>query len=565
MTGYHKWIVTLAVVGCFAILNGKVVEHRLLAEEAALAESAGQADLDDAMRLKIHAEGLRDINRVIELLQSSLDKGLGVEDAEFAELMLSDALMERVSTLVQVINARSIHDARVQQIRRLVVSDLRRVLTYDDPPPIANFLLGRLLAMPGGDPHEARRVLTTFLEKEGVSEEQRAEALMLRARVQTDEAKALADFDAAIQLVPNNMNYRLARAMFLRSENKLEEALAETNQVLEQAPEDANALIFQGEVFRELGKLDEALASFDRATELAPQAPGPYQNRGEIYRDQGKFDLAVAQFTKVLELQPGVLLTLVHRAEANLRGGHLEEALADVEVVLEKQSGLIAAHRIRAEVLAAMNRLQEAIEEMERISEAMPNQPELKMQLALYYLVSGQPRRAIAAYSSVLERESDNFLALRSRGDAYLNIGEHAEAIADFERALKLEAKDPALLNNFAWVLATSPDDKIRNGQRAVELATKACELTHYKKPHILSTLAASFAESGDFKTAIKWSQQAVDMDDSDQHEQLAKELSSYHAGKPWREKQTAAEQEAPSPQEPPPTQADAPTQSFDF
>jgi tetratricopeptide (TPR) repeat protein len=535
-----------------------------LAVGVARAESPGRADLDNAMRAKVNAEGLPQLNEVIDLLQSAVDKGLDAEDADFAEIMMSDALMQRATALVRVINTRSILDNRVQQIYRLVVSDLRRVLAYDDPPTEANFLLGKLMALPGGDPHESRRALTEFLQTEDLPPEQRAEALALRARVQTDEAKALDDLDEAIQLSPENGAYRLVRAVFLRSRGKLDESLAEVDKVLEQTPEDANALILQGEVFRELGQNDKALESFDQATQVSPQAPAPYQERGEIYREQEEYDKALEQFNKVLELQPGELLTLVHRAEVYLRTERFDEALSDVDAVLAKQP-VVLAHRIRAEVLANMNRLQEAIDELQRVTAAAPNEVELRMLLALYYQVDNNPRQAIEIYSEVLTREADNALALRSRGDAYLALGEHAAAVADFEEALQHLDDDPSLLNNLAWVLATSPDAEVRNGKRAVELATKACELTEYNKPYILSTLAAAFAENGDFQTAIEWSQKAVDMDDSDQEEQLAKELASYQGGHPWRERQSLSDKEGAAKKKAAPSPTDAPNQSLDF
>ena len=71
---------------------------------------------------------------------------------------------------------------------------------------------------------------------------------------------------------------------------------------------------------------------------------------------------------------------------------------------------------------------------------------------------------------------------------------------------------------------------------RAVELALRACELSEYKKPHILSTLAAAYAEIGDFDTAIKWSSKAVEISPEDIQDQLKDELKSYKKGKPWRE-----------------------------
>ena len=100
------------------------------------------------------------------------------------------------------------------------------------------------------------------------------------------------------------------------------------------------------------------------------------------------------------------------------------------------------------------------------------------------------------------------------------------------------------MLNNFAWVLATSPDDKLRDGKRAVQLATKACEVTKHKKAHILSTLAAAYAETGDFATALKWSQKAVELgvEKKEVDDQLKQELESYKKKKPWRERQTVEE-----------------------
>jgi tetratricopeptide (TPR) repeat protein len=522
---------------CSSLLGLALVLLTAVRAAPARAESAGLADLDEAMRMRVTAEGLPDLNQVIDKVQVALDKGLEVEDAELAEQMLSGALMERANTMMQVVNSNSVRDDRIKQILRLIVSDLRRVLAYDNAPPSANFMLGKLMSLPGGDPHEARRLLSKYIDTPDVPVDERAEAYMLRARIQTDEEKAIADFDAAIALVPDNTSYGLVRAMFLRSKNKFDDAMAAVDEMIEKSPEDANALILRGEVFREMGKTDDAIKSFDEATKLAPQAPGPYQNRGEIYREKEDYAKAVEEFTKVLELQPGDLLPLVHRAEAYLHDGKLEQALADTDAVLEKQQ-VVAAHRLRGEILAQLNRLDEAIAEMQQLTKSVPNQPELKIQLALYYLINKQPREAISEYDDVLLLNPDNFLALRSRGDAYLNIGKHKEAIADFEAALKLEPEDTTILNNLAWVLATSPEAEVRNGKRAVELATKACELTEYKMPHILSTLAAAFAESGNFDTAIEWSQKAVDMDDPENDEQLAKELASYQKKEPWRERQ---------------------------
>ncbi len=141
----------------------------------------------------------------------------------------------------------------------------------------------------------------------------------------------------------------------------------------------------------------------------------------------------------------------------------------------------------------------------------------------------------------LVKTDPANWRALRLRGDAYLSLGNQAAAIKDYDAALKIEPKEPGLLNNLAWVLATSPDDKLRDAKRARELAELACEATQYKLPHILSTLGAAYAEAGDFDGAKKWLLKALDLaaDDDAQKDHLRKELASYEKREPWRELQT--------------------------
>jgi Tfp pilus assembly protein PilF len=118
-------------------------------------------------------------------------------------------------------------------------------------------------------------------------------------------------------------------------------------------------------------------------------------------------------------------------------------------------------------------------------------------------------------------------------------MGKHIDAAQDYERAYEIDPEDSALLNNFSWLLSTSPDDEVRDGERAIELAMKAAELTDFQKAHILSTLAAGYAETGDFDKAREWSTKAVELAaEGEQKENLSKELESYQEDKPWRERQ---------------------------
>jgi tetratricopeptide (TPR) repeat protein len=89
---------------------------------------------------------------------------------------------------------------------------------------------------------------------------------------------------------------------------------------------------------------------------------------------------------------------------------------------------------------------------------------------------------------------------------------------------------------NLAWVLATSPDASVRDGSRAVQLATRAVELTHHRSLEAVDTLAAAYAEVGRFEDAIAWQRRALGLAPPEQRAGVALRLSLYEERRPYRE-----------------------------
>jgi tetratricopeptide (TPR) repeat protein len=82
--------------------------------------------------------------------------------------------------------------------------------------------------------------------------------------------------------------------------------------------------------------------------------------------------------------------------------------------------------------------------------------------------------------------------------------GKAAEAVQAYRQALRTDPDNPVVLNNLAWILATASRPELRNGEEAVQLATRAAELTDYREPHCIGTLAAAYARVGRFPEAVE-------------------------------------------------------------
>lgn len=570
------------------------------------ADNPGQAALDRAMELKLNAQNLKDLNEVVDLLDEAIGEGLDPSNNDFAEQLLVATLKQRATSLASAVVGKPITDPRRDprwlQVRQFALTDLQRIVSLDDSQADTWMLIGRLQSLPMGSASEARRALTQAirLAEEAAKDPQAdtldadtlAQAYALRGAAQKSPANQLKDFEKAIGLAPEKAEYLLMCAQAHRSAGEADKCLERIEQAIELAPDNPKVHELKALALLMQEKQEEALESFDRASELAPKMLTPYQYRAELYSQLGKTDEAIAQLDEAIKLSPNNLASLLIRAQLLIGDEDYERALGDVNAILKQQPGLVRAHLMKAQVLDKLDRTDEAVAWLERLVAADPNRPELQMQLALFYVDKQMAPEAIEVLSRVLDSDEANELALRLRGDMHLYKGDHEAAVADFERALELNPLDAGVLNNFAWTLATSPYETVRDGAKAVELATKACEITEYGAAHILSTLAAANAEAGDFDEAVKRSEEAVakakELGTAEQYDgQLDAELNSYRAGQPWRELQrfsisgpadetegklsdleageAAQPTEDAAPEEEPETIDENPARSFDF
>ncbi|MAI33775.1 MAG: hypothetical protein CMM07_19150 [Rhodopirellula sp.] len=523
--------------------------------------NAGQSDLDEATVARIDAQSEKELETVAALLESALRKGLDDENASFAKKMLGSVLLQQSQRLA----AGMMQSSGRQQIelRDKALAVLDEAVKNDPSLVEAYLMLARLNLLPGGDKRAVNKATSKAIELLKDDPVEQSAALVLRSLTQDDNESRMADLNAAAEADPTNIEAFQARAALRLMMNDVEGAITDLEKVLLKDPTNEAAAGAAVQKLVDLNRVEDALALITKMLAAKP-SEGMYRMRAVLYRSEQKFEEALSDLNKAIALQPQDPMTLMQRAELALDRDDVKAAKADFRAALQTAPQIINAEAtiaLRSRIALQENRLADAINDAQLLLDARPGDLYRRLRLATLYTIDNRPRKAIDLYSTVLQQDPENSSVLRSRGDAFLSVGDHSAAIDDYEKAInalgvtkkdadsRAKAEAAGINNNLAWVLATSPTDSVRNGEKAQKYAKQAAELTDYAEAHILSTLAAAYAENGNFKEAVKWSKKAVELGEKADHEQLEQleaELKSYEDKKPWREKQETEENAVP-------------------
>jgi tetratricopeptide (TPR) repeat protein len=153
---------------------------------------------------------------------------------------------------------------------------------------------------------------------------------------------------------------------------------------------------------------------------------------------------------------------------------------------------------------------------------------------------------AIAQFRTLLSMYPNDSNSNAALAYALEHKGLYREAVAHYEIALKSDPNSVFAQSNLAWLLSTNPDDSLRNGPRAVELALRLNRIANQTSPSILRTLAAAYAEAGLFEKAAEAARAGADL----AHVQglhsfaarLGREIDLYRQHLPLRDRETTSE-----------------------
>jgi Tfp pilus assembly protein PilF len=307
--------------------------------------------------------------------------------------------------------------------------------------------------------------------------------------------------------------------IYLYHEGHIEEAMEHYHKAIQINPNRFETFYSLGVALAAQGRLDEAIENFRKAIQINPNYPYALNDLGNAFATKGQWDEAIENFRKAVQINPNFSRALNNLGVALTAQGQLDEAIENFRKAIQINPNSSGTLNNLGRALAAEGQFDEAIQNYRQAIQVDPNRPETFYRLGLTLGQSGRTREAVDSYQA----------------------------------ALRLNPNFAAALNDLAWVLATSPDDQLRNGTQAVRLAEHACELTHYDRPLFIGTLAAAYAEAGRFPEAVATAEKAEQLAThagltavAAKNRQL---LELYRAGKPYHESPPAA---SSSPQKPP-------------
>jgi len=171
--------------------------------------------------------------------------------------------------------------------------------------------------------------------------------------------------------------------------------------------------------------------------------------------------------------------------------------------------------------------LDEAISLLQAAVDLRPENSPAHENLAKALLQKGQVTDALVHYRRLLELQPDNIEVHNIVGTVLIQQGQAREAVEEWQKVLAIQPDNGNAMSNLAWVFATSPDDSLRDGAKAVQLAEQAMRISGGRIPIIFRTLAAAYAENGRFSEAIQTAQRGIELANSRGNSGLATELQS--------------------------------------
>lgn len=342
---------------------------------------------------------------------------------------------------------------------------------------------------------------------------------------------------------PEDPVLQLEAGICLIREGKADSASAKLNFAARRLPLCAYVWATKSWAEAQAGAYGEALTTGQHALELDPGNAVVHGVLGLLYDKvaQGSEGLekAVWHYQQALRLTPRNAAVHNNLGELLIRQGKPEEAAEHFRRALRLRPDYPESHYNLGNLLIHEGKFQEAILSFEEALRLRPDFIEARSNLGVALLQEGRVRESEEQFRRILRVRPDRDKAWENLGTVLVQQGRFREALEVFRRWSTLAPDRPGAILSQAWLLATCPDPRGRDGREAIGLAEQICRASGYRSPGALGVLAAAYGEEGQYEEAMRYAQRALELamaggKDKLVH-QIEEQLKLYKSHRPYR------------------------------
>ncbi|MDR1925246.1 MAG: tetratricopeptide repeat protein [Planctomycetaceae bacterium] len=513
-------------------------------------DNPGMPFLDQAIEEKLKASDERDLGAVIALAQKARKEGLQGANLKFCDEFIASVQLQRGQLIASRIIGRQPNrlPESWEIVRTRALADLEAAVKTITVQPEVYITIAQLNLMPNGDAEKAKKALDAAEKICGDQPDLLTQVVVIKTMLEKDPVKREAAL-AKVTKQTGDKRLVLLHAMSLFDLKRYEDAVETLQKILKDEAENPQALQLLFDAYRHLKKYEESLKVLDKLENILPASVIAI-NRAKIYFDMDKKDESMKILDNLREKQPNNIEIMLLRASLLTELKQFDKAIKDVNeavktVGTDNPQQLKQLRILQIQVFKDAGKFEQALEVIDELAKDKEATDEFDLTIMRVDILYNQKqyKNALELLDPLVKEQPENLGLLRLKGNILLSMRRHTDAVKVFEAVIKADPTDKTTLNNLSWILSTSTIDMIRDGKRALELAEQACKLTDYKAAYILSTLAAAYAELGDFKKAIEFSEKSIELSKEDPNvrdrvEVLKEELETYKKNMPYRDYQ---------------------------
>jgi tetratricopeptide (TPR) repeat protein len=345
--------------------------------------------------------------------------------------------------------------------------------------------------------------------------------------------ETLAYCDEQIQHNKEDPRIWRLRALAWLGKGDARKSLYSLEESLRLDPIYSDALADRGLARAKTGDYESALRDYDEALRIDSTNPTIFYRRGYVWLKKELFENAITDCNQAIALDADCDVAFVFRGDAAFFQNELDSAIADYTSAVQKNPKNVAALRNRALCQMKRREVDQALVDIDQAIKIVPQESFYHWIRGCCLTLNGDYPKAIDSMTESLRLQPNQPAAYVARGRIFQLMNKEHEALDDFESAAALDRNNASSLFEVALSLATSPNDDVRDGRRAIEFAKKACEISKWQIDAFIAALAAGYAAKGDWENAIRYQKDAIEKTPEQARKRRQETLGLYEKHQP--------------------------------